>query len=207
MKKQISILAINKFKILMVCIAILQISCNTSEYTKLVNNEMAKNIVNDSLIFGMRIGQTRQEFYDQCWKLNNQKIITHGSSNSFVEYKLPINKSDTTKNSMTLNFYGIFNQEKIMTGMDMKFHYDGWSLWNKSLQSDKLLPVVKDTLKSWFPGNDFISVELKETNKNVWVKVDGNRRILIEPLADSREVDVRIDDLRYILNKKNEKSL
>ena len=199
MKKQISILLINSFKFFIVFALILLVSCNRSEYTKLVNNEMAKNMVHDSLIFGMKFGQTKQDFFDQCWKLNNQKIITHGSSNSFVQYKLPINESDTAKNSITLNFYGIFNKEKIMTGMDMKFSYDGWSLWNKSLQSDKLVPVVKDSLKSWFPGNDFISVKLKEENKDVWVKVDGNRRILIEPLADSREVDARIDDLRYII--------
>lgn len=183
----------------MVFVLLLQVGCNTSEYTKLVNNEMDKNIVNDSLIFEMKFGQTRQEFYDQCWKLNNQKIITHGSSNSFVQYKLPMKANDTAMNPITLNFYGIFNKEKIMTGMDMKFSYDGWSLWNKSLQSDKLLPVVKDSLKSWFPGNDFISVKLKKEDKNVWVKVDGNRRILIEPLVDSREVDARIDDLRYII--------
>ena len=199
MKKQISILLINSFKFFIVFALILLVSCNRSEYTKLVNNEMAKNMVHDSLIFGMKFGQTKQEFFDQCWTLNNQKIITHGSSNSFVQYKLPMKAGHTTNNPITLNFYGIFNKEKIMTGMDMKFSYDGWSLWNKSLQSDKLVPVVKDSLKSWFPGNDFISVKLKEEDKDVWVKVDGNRRILIEPLADSREVDARIDDLRYII--------
>jgi len=199
MKKLVSILLKNKYNFLIVIFLLIQVSCNRSDYSKLVNNEMDKNVVNDSLIFGMKFGQTRELFYDQCWKLNNEKIITHGSSNQFVQYKLPTKETDTTKSSITLNFYGIFNNDKIMTGMDMKFHYDGWSLWNKSLQADKLVPVVKDTLKSWFPGNDFISVKLKKGEKNVWVKVDGNRRILIEPLTDLREVNARIDDLRYII--------
>lgn len=199
MKKLVSILLKNKYNFLIVIFLLVQVSCNRSDYSKLVNNEMDKNVVNDSLIFGMKFGQTRELFYDQCWKLNNEKIITHGSSNQFVQYKLPTKETDTTKSSITLNFYGIFNNDKIMTGMDMKFHYDGWSLWNKSLQADKLVPVVKDTLKSWFPGNDFISVKLKKGEKNVWVKVDGNRRILIEPLTDLREVNARIDDLRYII--------
>jgi hypothetical protein len=163
---------------------------------------MAKNVVNDSIIFGMKFGQTRQEFYDQCWKLNNQKIITQGTSNKFVTYKLPIKESDSTKQAIAMLFYGTFNKQKIMTGMDMKFHYVAWSLWNKSLQSDKLVPVVKDSLKSWFPGNDFITINAKKTKGLIHIKVDGNRRIIIEPLKDTREVDVRIDDLRYLLDEK-----
>lgn len=203
MKKQGSILLKNSIKVLVVLFLILQVSCNKSEYTKLVKNEMAKNIVNDSLIFGMKFGQTRKLFFDQCWKLNNQKIINQGSSNNFVEYQLPMKVGDSTKNPITLLFYGIFNEKKIMTGMDMKFRYVAWSLWNKSLQSDMLIPVVKDSLKSWFPGNDFIVVPAKKTKGEIHVKIDGNRRILIEPIADSRTVDVRIDDLRYVLDKIN----
>lgn len=203
MKKQVSILLKNSVKVLVVLFLIMQVSCNKSEYAKLLHKEMAKNIVNDSLIFGMKFGQTRKLFYDQCWKLNNQKIINQGTSNKFVEYQLPMKESDSTKSPITLLFYGIFNKEKIMTGMDMKFHYVAWSLWNKSLQSDKLIPVVKDSLKSWFPGNDFIIVPAKKTKGEIHVKIDGNRRILIEPIADSRTVDVRIDDLRYVLDKIN----
>jgi hypothetical protein len=75
MKKQVSIVLKNSVKFLIIFFLLIQLSCNKSEYTKLVNNEMAKNIVNDSLIFGMTFGQTRKLFFDQCWKLNNQKII------------------------------------------------------------------------------------------------------------------------------------
>ena len=84
-----------------------------------------------------------------------------------------------------------------MTGLDMKFYYDAWSLWNKSLHADQLVPVVQDSLMAWYPGNEFIEVTLKKSNKQVFVKVDGNRQILIETPNDTREVDVRIDDLRF----------
>ncbi len=203
MKKQVSILLRSSFKALVVFFLIMQVSCGKSEYTKLVDSEMAKNIVNDSLIFGMKFGQTRKLFFDQCWKLNNEKVINQSTSNKFVEYKLPMKEADTKESPITMLFYGIFNKKKIMTGMDMKFHYDGWSLWNKSLQSDKLVPIVKDSLKSWFPGNDFIIVPAKKMKGEIHVKVDGNRRIIVEPIADTRTVDVRIDDLRYMLDKIN----
>ena len=188
------------FRVYILLLLILLVSCSESEYAKLVKTEMAKNIVNDSLIFGMKFGETRQEFYDQCWKLNNQEIITHGPNNNFVQYYLPMKEGDSSIYAIRMLFYGIFDEEKIMRGMDMRFSYNAWSLWNESLHSDKLITVVKDTLQSWYPGNRFIGVTTKKTKKEIFVKVDGNRRIIIEPLTNNKDVDVRIDDLRYSLD-------
>lgn len=179
---------------------ILLVGCSESKYSKLVKTEMAKNIVNDSLVFEMKFGQTRQEFYDQCWKLNNKGIITHGPNNNFVQYYLPQKEGDSSINSIRMLFYGTFDEDKIMRGMDMQFSYNAWSLWNESLHSDKLISVVKDTLQSWYPGNDFIEVTMKRSKKDILVKIDGNRRIIIETLMNTKDVDVRIDDLRYTID-------
>ena len=161
---------------------------------------MNKNIVNDSLFFGMRLGGTRQNFYNRCWQLNKEGMITQGPQNNFVKYVLPLKEGQSTTKAITMLFYGVFNEDKIMTGMDLKFYYSAWSLWNKSFQSDKLVPVVKDSLQSWFPGNGFIPVYMKKNGEKVFVKIDGTRRIIIEPLSDSKEVNARIDDLRYLID-------
>lgn len=172
-------------------------SCKKSKYAELVKRELDKNIVNDSLIFGLKLGDPQQRFFDICWQLNKDKVIRQGPKNDFVMYKLPTTEHDSVQNKITLLFYGIFNNKKVMTGLDMKFYYDAWSLWNESFHASELIPVVQDTLMSWYPGNDFIEVTLKKSNKKVYVKVDGNRQILIESPNDTREVDVRIDDLRF----------
>jgi hypothetical protein len=187
-------------RVYVLLLLILLVGCSESKYSKLVKTEMAKNIVNDSLLFEMKFGQTRQEFYDQCWKLNSQKIIKQGSNNNFVQYYLPQKEGDSSINSIKMLFYGIFDKEKIMRGMDMRFSYNAWSLWNESTHSDKLITVVKDTLQSWYPGNGFIEVTMKRSKKDIFVKVDGNRRIIIEPLINTKDVDVRIDDLRYTID-------
>ncbi|MFP2995745.1 hypothetical protein ABN763_07525 [Spongiivirga sp. MCCC 1A20706] len=174
-------------------------SCKQSEYSKLVKREIATERVNDSLFFGLKIGDSKQEFFDKCWKLNSQKLVKHGPSNNFVQYNLPSRKKDSANKKLTMLFYGIFNEEKTMTGLDLKFYYDSWALWNESAHSDKLLPVVKDSLLKWFPGNNFIKIPLKKGQEEVFVKVDGYRRILIESPVNNREVDARIDDLRFIL--------
>lgn len=203
MKKLNFILLKSRSKASILLLLVLMVSCLESEYSNLVKTEMAKGIVNDSLLFGMRFGETRQEFYDTCWKLNKEGIIMQGPKNNFVKYDLPIKEGDSIKPTITMLFYGIFDKKKIMRGMDMKFYYVAWSLWNKSLQSDKLVPIVKDSLKSWFPGNDFILVPAKKKKGEIHVKVDGNRQIIVEPLEDTKNVNVRIEDLRYKLDKIN----
>lgn len=189
-------------KILLFCCTLIFFSsCSESEYSKLVKTEMAKKTINDSLFLGMKFGITKQNFYDQCWKLNNKKIISHSSSNNFVKYTLPNHTNDATINDINMLFYGIFNEEKIMTGMDLKFYYEAWSLWNENLHAEKLTPIIKDSLLKWYPGNDFIAVPLKKNETEVFVKIDGNRRIIIESLVDNKEVNARIDDLRFIQDK------
>jgi len=52
------------FRVYVLLLLILLVGCSESKYSKLVKTEMAKNIVNDSIVFEMKFGQTRQEFYD-----------------------------------------------------------------------------------------------------------------------------------------------
>jgi hypothetical protein len=176
------------------------LGCTRSKYDRLVKAEMAKGIVNDSLMFGMNLGQTQKEFFDKCWKLNRDKIVTNGAD-GFVMYELPEKKETGKGDAITMLFYGIFNDDKIMTGMNLQFYYRAWSLWNRSLQSDQLIQEVKTQFMDWYPGNDFIKVELKNNEGEIFVKVDGIRRITIKPLDDKRLVKAQIDDLRYILSK------
>ena len=182
-------------------ICILFLNCSGSEYSNLVKQEMAKGVVYDSLLFDMKFGQHKQDFFQACWQLNQKGIISNGPGNTSVKYNLPLKEDAKSESGITLLFFGDFNEKKIMTGMDFQFYYNAWSIWNKSLQSDKLLPVVMDSLKKWYPGNDFIKVPLKKDSVNLLVKVDGNRRITIRPLEDQRIVKAKIDDLRYVLAK------
>ncbi len=192
---------LNKMLRFLLCgLMIMVTGCSQSKYDQLVKAEMAKGIVNDSLMLGMKLGQTQKEFFDKCWKLNRDKIVTNGAD-GFVAYELPAKNGEVMGNDVTMLFYGIFNEEKVMTGMNFQFYYGAWSLWNKSLQSDQLINVVKERFMEWYPGNDFISVSLKNKEGELFVKVDGIRRITIKPLDDNRLVKAQIDDLRYVLSK------
>ena len=75
-----------KYLISSVCVAVIVTSCLQSEYTRLVNAELQKGTRQDSLLFGIRFGDTRQDFYGKCFDLNKQRLVTQGPGNASVQY-------------------------------------------------------------------------------------------------------------------------
>ncbi len=175
-------------------IGLIIFSCQ-SDYTKIVNREADRGLRQDTLLFGMTFGYTLQEFYDRCWQLNQEKKVTQGPYTRSVKYEMTSGKSDENGTTITMLFYGTFDRNSIMTGMDMEFSYKAWSLWNKDYEAQKLFPKVRDSLMDWFPGNGFIAVKSGEPIKGTYVKVDGNRQILAY-VKDNKDVVVKIEDLR-----------
>ena len=166
---------------------------NQSEYTKVLKRELENKNEFNNLIFDMKIGQSRQDYFDICYKLNQKKLIVSGQRSLNPELTLKSKTGSTKGSNIKMSFNGIFNEKKIMRGMEMRFYFTGWSSWNKTLSSDNLLIQLKDTLMGWFPGNEFFNVNF-ENNLSTEVKIDGNRRILAY-LANSKDVAVRIEDM------------
>lgn len=175
------------------------LSCK-SEYEKYVTTELSKNINNDSLIFGMRMGQTQKDFFDICWELNRQHLIHQGSGQNakYIE-ELDSSMDQTLKKEML--FYGIFDKQKIMRGMDMTFSYSAWSPWMKSRHADTLLEDLRVKFLKEYPGNKFIEMEIDNPKIKALVKIDGNRQILMFPKND-KDVAVKIEDLNFKYKKK-----
>ena len=175
-------------------------SCK-SEYQQYVDEELASGVSQDSLIFGMRMGQTKKEFFTVCWDLNKQKLISEGTGNTTARF---ITGRDTSGNSTAWSkdmlFYGIFDENDIMRGMEMTYSYITWAPWNRDRQSDSLLLRLRDEYLRGYPGNDFIEIDVKGIDHPALVKIDGNRQILMYP-KNKKDVVVKIEDLRYKLNE------
>lgn len=185
----------SRFFPLILLVVIVGISCQ-SEYTQTVKQELKTGIVHDSLILGMYMGQTQKEFYAHCWDLNKNKLISQGTGNRYAKfYDIPDSTEDPLL-KMEVLFYGIFDEDKVMRGMDMKYSFTAWAPWNEDLHSDPLIEYLKGKYMKDYPGNDFLTVESENLNTDVFAKVDGNRQILIYPI-DNKEVSVKIEDLRY----------
>jgi hypothetical protein len=191
----------NRGTLFFICITIiLNISCK-SEYSKYVESELKKEIKHDSLIFGMRIGQTQKEFFSMCWDLNQKKVLDQGTGAKSVKYIEPI--IDTLNPSIKrkeMFFYGIFDENKIMQGMEMTYSYVAWAPWIKELQSDSLLTELKTKFLKDYPGNDYLEIDIEDIKTKAYAKIDGNRQILIY-VKSVKDVVVKIEDLRYKFKK------
>ena len=171
--------------------ALFSIGCE-SDYTRLVKSELRSEVHYDSLVFDLKLGDTKKEFYEKCWSLNKKGLIMQGPENNYVQYFLG---PDSLATSIRMLFYGDFNEAQIMHAMDMKFSFIGWAPWNKDLQSDRLLIQLRDSLQNWYPGNVFIRVDFDTEPTSMWVKVDGNRQIAMH-VSGFQDVVVRISDLK-----------
>lgn len=183
----------NKFlSIAIMGVLLLGLNACQSKYDRVVKEEMASGKRIDSLQFNLYFGDSKKDFFAKCWELNKKGLIKQGPKNKYVAYEL----KGTSETAMTHLFYGIFDEDKKMVGLDMEFAYDGWSPWTEKLQSDKLLLVAMDTLKKWYPGNEFFLLENEKLETPTYVKIDGNRQIIIHAQGD-KDVKATVEDLRH----------
>ena len=181
-------------------VAIIMYSCNSfsgDEYTSLVKKELAKGKRVDSIFLGISFGMTSKAFFGHCWELNKKGILSDGVGNTMVLYKI-----DTAlKYPASMNFYPDFYQNKIFH-MRVTLLYNGWAPWNKTHYSDSLVPDVLRMYKKWYPsGNEFIKMTDK-IKGNIYVKVDGNRRII---LGKYNDMEVHVDYTDLIVEKQLKK--
>lgn len=169
-------------------------SCQ-SEYDKYAKRELAKGIVYDSLILDMYMGQTQKEFFEHCWSLNKQQLISQGTGNRTAKYIDPEKENADNSRRKEMLFYGIFDQDNIMRGMEMTFHYLAWSPWNPEMHADQLVEELKLQYVREYGPNPFVEIDLKNQQK-AFVKIDGNRQIVIFA-KNKKDVMVKIEDLRY----------
>ena len=162
-------------------------SCTSkSEYHQMVSRQLAKKVRHDSLFFGIHLGMERQDFYQHCWELNKQGVFRQGTNNMTVEYQL-----NELRYPARMDFYPNFKEEKIAE-MPVKFAYHGWAPWAKHLSTDSLELDVLNYLEDTYQGEKFIKVEVPQKGA-IYVKVDGNRQIIVE--KQESFLDVTFTDL------------
>ena len=174
---------------LLIPLVLLSLSCE-SEYSKLMKAELAKDVRYDSLFFGIELGQDKKEYFEICWDWHKKGVLGSSGRSNYVQYDMV---SKDTFPKVLMHFYPETDAYNKISEMDVLFDYSAWGPWSKTYGSEALLPVVLDTLQSWYKGNKFLNVEL-DNKEDVWIKVDGNRRIAVR-VKDERYVQAKITDL------------
>ena len=133
----------------------------------------------NALLFDTRFGMTRKEFYNYCWQMHQKDSFDDGGNVTSVLYHLK-----QLKYPASMNFFPEFRQDSIYK-MWAQVQYDAWAPWNKQLWADSLMVDVVRLYSRWYPGNAFIRVTDPKRGI-IYVKVDGNRRIIVGRKDDGR---------------------
>ncbi|MEP0366010.1 MAG: hypothetical protein ABJN36_11020 [Cyclobacteriaceae bacterium] len=170
----------------------LMFGCIESEYSRTVKRELESGERFDSLFLTFQFGDQRREFFSKGWIQNSEGLIKQGPQNKNVEYMLGESKPGISPIRML--FYPRFTEDDQLHIMDLSFQYLTWSPTTDKFNSDKLVPIVQDTLMNWYGGNPFIQVHGEEGQEDIWVKVDGNRQISLS-ISDIQTLEGKIEDL------------
>ena len=143
-------------------------------YQEMLDRELSSNVRADSIFLGFSFGMPRKEFYASCWEMNKEGILIQGPNNLSVQYYL----DDELPMPAYMRFYPQFDDSGKIYSMPIEFLYETYAPWNKSTSSDSLILEVKNLFENWY-GGEFIKVVDQEGARQVYVKMDGNRRIRI----------------------------
>ncbi len=171
-------------KLSIICFVLLfvlpQCRNTNNSYEKLVQEELKSGKRVDSIFFDISFNMPSKKFFIHCWEMNKKGLFKDGVNNMYVLHNL--NKGQL-KHPASMNFYPDFYKDKIFR-MRVEYQYDEWSPWNKLLHTDSL---VKDVLslykRTYKTGNPFLTISDKKRG-DIYVKVDGNRRITIGKFND-----------------------
>jgi hypothetical protein len=152
---------------------VLLLSSCKSEYEKVESRELASGKSVNELFLGLELGMEKKKFYETCWDLNKEGVLSNGPGELSIEYSVDLPSGNPAK----MRFYPKFEDEKIYM-MPVEFTYEGWALWNEELTVENLREDVVGLFKEWY-GPDFFEVANEDKSLIAFVKIDGNRRIRI----------------------------
>lgn len=150
--------------------SIISACSSENKLEKVIENELATGIRNDSLFLGLEFGITMDEFFEQCRELNKQGLVTEGSKNMSVEYIF----KDSLDQPVAFNFYADREASGPIHKYYTSFYYYAFAL-NRHLYSDRLIEMLPSILMEWYGGNEPFKV--KRDGKECLYKIDGNRMI------------------------------
>jgi hypothetical protein len=167
--------------------------CTSSPYERTLKAELASGVRQDSLFLGLYLGMPAEGFYARCTELNQQKLVQQGSSELAVQYLVPGFKSRTF-----MRFYPTFTKKddvRLIYEMPVLFEYEAWAPWSPQFSADSLLPEVLTRFNQWY-GGEFLRVDHPE-KESVYVKITGNRRVLVFRYNDQQVKAVITDMLTH----------
>ena len=186
-------------------ISLLLMGCNQSpaeRYKAHERKELASGLRKDSLFMGFYFKMPKKEFREYCFEMNLKgKFKQGGRKNSgWVESSLP-----GTQYPAAINFYPNFIEDSI-SEMHAAIYYDDDAVFKDGIfERDSLLLDVLNLLDTRYGKETFKIKSPLFYKEDVYVKLNGNRRITIYPDPSGQLINVWFADMTAIKNTSEEK--
>ncbi|MFK7947029.1 MAG: hypothetical protein AB8G11_05520 [Saprospiraceae bacterium] len=171
------------------------VNCESEEAPKTLYEKLEREALKDGkeyneLFLGLYFGMTKDSFLLHCADLNKDTVLYQGIGGK-VEHEL---KNGELKYPTRMNFYPDFHENKIFR-IETKFIYNNWAPWNKDTHTPIMKERVKDLMMDWYGGNEFIRIP-HPVDTLAYIKLDGNRRILLESNLAGTDMTATFTDLK-----------
>lgn len=182
----------------LLCIGILLItisftSCNKKiSYEEYVAIELSKGVRNDSLIYGIHFGMTDEEFKGYCTGMNQKKIFMPNPSGTTVRLEI----SNGFGTPVYLDFFPVLLGNKPISKVNASMKYKDFSYYDERHTIENLVREAIAYFEEGYGGNRFFTIPHEnKLLKYMYVKIDGNRKMLLKPTFEGQELEIEFEDL------------
>tara|TARA_B100001175_G_C19515050_1_gene646862 strand:+ start:10476 stop:11093 length:618 start_codon:yes stop_codon:yes gene_type:complete len=177
---------------------------NKKSYKKILKDDSCKTQRYDSIVYGVKLGMTYDDFFYYMWKENIDGLFFPSRQGSMVKTNL----NEGFKYPAQFEFFPSDIEGKFIPIKEYKafISYKNYSIYNKGMSLDSLLDQTLRFFENGYKGNKFIKIVNKEDIfvKYNYVKTDCNRKISIVPSSALNQLNIFFEDLKP-LEKKDEK--
>ena len=192
---------LGKIPVLLLSLLLLTCACTPkNKYEEMVEAGLASKVRYDSLFFGLHFNMTADEFFQHCFEMNQQGIFFQNPNGTEVQYKF----KNEFKDTVIFNFFPNL-ENKAIHELRGHLYYQHWTPYQKKYSADSLQLEVVELFERWY-GGTFVKIpNPQELLGDIYVKIDGNRKISIYNNLDNRKVEVWFVDISKI--EKNDEAL
>ncbi len=162
-------------------------------FEEIISDELAKEIRYDSLIYGIHFGMTNKEFSEYCTDMNREKIFMPNHNGSTVR----LNLQDGFGAPVHFDFFQDFEKDGKIIKINASLQFRDFSYYNKNYAIENLITETKTNFEKGYGGNKFFEVPHEnKLLKYQYIKIDGNRKIVLSPNFDGQKLNVEFEDLK-----------
>lgn len=188
---------IGLFSLLMITV-----SCSHNQsYEDVVKEELSKGVRYDSLFYNIHLGITYDDFTFYCFKNHLDGAFKPNAKGTAVALELtegfsaPVQLEFFPKNAQQ------YEPIKKFTGL---VKYKDFSRYDKKYAIENLVKETLQFFEKGYGGREFITIPHENRLlKYNYIKIDGNRKILLKPTFNGDLLLLEIEDLNPIRKDEN----